>query len=194
MKKVLITLSIVALTMVTFAQKFDLGIKASLNNTKLSSDLSTFSPNAQGGYNFGVFGRFGGKSVYFQPEFLYVVKNGGFNVSTASGAVKMKSIQIPALLGVNLLNLKVATIHAFTGPAFSYIADGSSENTGNYLVNNFKSTVWDYQLGAGVDVLMFTVDIRYEWGLTKEFDASYLGSNFTNKGNTFAVSLGYRFF
>ncbi|MCL6101574.1 MAG: hypothetical protein M1292_03675, partial [Bacteroidetes bacterium] len=59
---------------------------------------------------------------------------------------------------------------------------------------NFNNSVWDYQLGAGVDVLMFTLDVRYEWGLSKSFDTTNLGSNFTSKGNTFTVSLGFKIF
>ena len=184
------TLSLLTLAMVTFAATFDLGIKAGYNTSKLSTDLSTIKADSKGGYNFGAFGRFGGEKFYLQPEFLYVVKNEEFSVGASTDAIKMKSIQVPVLLGLKLIDLKVASIRAFTGPAISFSTGYESDKSFNY---NFNNATWDYQLGAGVDVLMFTFDVRYEWGLSKTFDTSSLGSNFTSKGNTFSVNLGFKF-
>lgn len=190
MKKTLMTLSLLTLAMVTFAATFDLGIKAGYNTSKISTDLSTIKADSKGGYNFGAFGRFGGKNFYLQPEFLYVVRNEGFSVGSAYEAIKMKSLQVPVLLGYKLIDLKVVSIRAFTGPAISFSTGYESDKSFKY---NFNNSTWDYQLGAGVDVLMFTFDIRYEWGLSKTFDTSSLGSNFTSKGNTFSVNLGFKF-
>lgn len=190
MKKFLMTFLFLALSVVTFAATFDLGIKVGYNTSKLTTDLSTLKADAQGGYNFGAFGRFGGKRFYLQPEFLYVVKNGGFTIGKTYDALKMKTIQVPILLGVKVLDLKVASIRAFTGPAISFASGYKSDQNLSY---NFKSSVFDYQLGAGIDFLIFTVDLRYEWGLSKKFDSTNVGSNFSNKGNTFSVSFGFKF-
>jgi len=190
MKKTLMTLSLLALAMVTFAATFDLGIKVGYNTSKISTDWSTIKADSKGGYNFGAFGRFGGTKLYLQPEFLYVVKNGGFSVGSSTDAIKMKSIQIPVLLGYKLIDLKVASIRAFTGPAISFETGYNSDRNFSY---NYKNSTLGYQLGAGVDVLMFTFDVRYEWGLSKSFDTSSFGSNFTSKGNTFSVNLGFKF-
>ena len=185
------TLSLLTLAMVTFASTFDLGIKVGWNTSKLSSDMSTFTPSSKGGYNFGAFGRFGGSKIYLQPEFLYVVQNGGFSVGSTSDAIKMKSIQIPVLLGLKVLDLKLASIRAFTGPAISFPTGYNSDQSIKY---NFNNSALDYQVGAGVDVLNFTLDIRYSWALSKTFDTTSLSSNFTGKGNAFTVSLGFKIF
>jgi len=185
------TLSLLTLAMVTFAATFDLGIKAGYNTSKLSTDLNTIKADSKGGYNFGAFGRFGGEKLYLQPEFLYVVKNEGFSGGSATDAIKMKSIQVPVLLGLKLIDLKVASIRAFTGPAISFPTGYDSDHNFKY---NFNNSVWDYQLGAGIDLLMFTLDARYEWGLSKSFDTTDPSSNFTSKGNTFTVSLGFKIF
>ena len=185
------TLSLLTLAMVTFASTFDLGVKVGYNTSKLASDMSTFTPSSKGGYNFGAFGRFGGSNFYLQPEFLYVVQNGGFSVGSTRDAIKMKSIQVPVLLGLKLVDLKVASIRAFTGPAISFPAGYNSDQNIKY---NFNNSVLDYQLGAGVDFLNFTLDIRYAWGLSKSFDTTSLNSNFTSKGNAFTVSLGFKIF
>ncbi|MCK9411275.1 MAG: PorT family protein [Prolixibacteraceae bacterium] len=191
MKKTIMTLSLLTLAMVTFASTFDLGIKVGWNTSKLSSDMSTFTPSSKGGYNFGAFGRFGGSKIYLQPEFLYVVQNGGFSVGSTSDAIKMKSIQIPVLLGLKVLDLKLASIRAFTGPAISFPTGYNSDQSIKY---NFNNSALDYQVGAGVDVLNFTLDIRYSWALSKTFDTTSLSSNFTGKGNAFTVSLGFKIF
>jgi len=56
---------------------------------------------------------------------------------------------------------------------------------------DLEDLLWGFNLGAGVDVLMFTLDVRYQMGindvLTKvqEFDIN-------SKNNMFAISLGWK--
>ncbi len=189
MKRFLLTFSFVVLAMVTFAATFNLGLKAGYNSSKLSGNVSNFTSNADGGYAIGAFGRFGGK-LYIQPEFLYVVNNSNLTVGTAKDALKTKFIQVPLLLGLKLLDLKVVQLHAFTGPAVAF--SSGYESSQNLKYNLSKST-WDYQLGAGLDLLIFTLDVRYSWGLSNRIDTSDIGSNFSSKANAFRVSLGIKF-
>jgi hypothetical protein len=185
MKKTLMTITLVVLTVAAFAGTFDLGVKIGYNSSKLTTDMSTFTANPQGGYNFGAFGRFGGKRFYFNPEFLYVVNSGGFTLGATTDAVKMKSIQVPLLLGLNILNLKVARINAFTGPAVSFSSGYESDHN---LAYNLNKSSWDYQLGAGIDILIFTLDVRYSWGLSDKIS----NATFTSKVDAFRVSLGIK--
>ncbi|MCE1199274.1 MAG: PorT family protein [Marinilabiliales bacterium] len=190
MKRSILVLTCLLLGMHSFAATFDLGVKASYNTSKLTTDLSTIKTDAKSGYNFGVFGRFGGSKIYLQPEFLYVVKSGEFTLNSVSDAVKSKYIQVPVLLGIKLIDLKVASVRAFTGPAVAFSTGYDSDKNFTY---NFNNSAWNYQLGAGLDFLMLTFDVRYEWGVSKSFDTTNLSSNFSNKGNTFTVSIGYKF-
>lgn len=190
MKKTFTTLFLLLISIISFAGTFDLGIKGSYNTTSLSTDLNSIKADAKMGYNIGAFGRFGGKTFYIQPEFLYVVKNGDFSTGAITDALKMKYIQVPVLLGLNVLDLKVLSLHAFTGPAISFSSGYKSDQNLKY---NLSSSTLDYQLGGGIDVLMFTFDVRYEWSLSKKFDASNALGNFTDKGKTFTVSVGFKF-
>jgi hypothetical protein len=204
MKKILLTLSLLAMVLVTFGQTFDLGVKASYNTTKLdlsSSAVKNGFTNGSGS-SFGAFGRIGGKKLYLQPELLYSsmtttytysVKNtAGVVISTNTNDVKLKTFQIPILLGLKLLDLKIASLRAFTGPAASFVANKGISDFTTQIKDNFTSNsmAWDWQVGAGVDVLMFTFDIRYDLGLTelKTVTAD------TFKNRTFTVSLGLKFF
>ena len=189
MRKSLMTFAMLLLAFSTFAGTFVLGLKGGINTSKLTTDVSTLTADAKGGSNFGAFGRFGGKHFYLNPEFLYVVNNSNITSKGVIDAVKTKSIQVPVLLGLNLLNLKVLKLNAFTGPAISF---GSGYESSQNLKYNINKATWDYQVGAGIDLLIFTLDVRYSWGLSNNLSSTNIGSNFTSKENAFRVSLGIK--
>ena len=203
MKKLLITLSLMASVWVTFGQTFDLGVKASYNTTKFELSKSSVTNGFKNGsgVNFGAFARIGGSKLYLQPELLYnsitttytySIKNTLGLMQSFSNDVKLKTFQIPILLGYKLLDLKLASIRAFTGPAASFVTNKGIQDLTTQIKDNFTSNsmAWAWQVGAGVDVLMFTFDIRYDLGLSelKTVTAD------TFKGRTFTVSLGFKFF
>jgi hypothetical protein len=107
------------------------------------------------------------------------------------------------LLGYKLIDLKLASIRVFTGPAMSVILKNSQISlTGSggvavdpslYNPKTFKNNVWDWQLGGGVDVGPLVLDVRYEWGLTNVSDGDPTKIGFVNKGNILTFSLGYKF-
>lgn len=207
MKKSILTITLMAVVLSTFAQ-FNLGIKGGINSSKITTDnfsatgysYSDFKSDAKSGYNLGAFARIG-KRIYLQPELLYCVRKGESTSGTANQSLNLKTIQVPVLLGLKLIDLKLASIRAFTGPAMSFVSKSSSitydgVTAGLYDTKNYKNNIWDWQLGAGVDVLMLTFDIRYEWGLTNVSDVNTNVSNigFNNKGNVLTFSLGWKFF
>lgn len=204
MKKIFITLLLLPMVLVTFGQTFDLGVKASYNTTKLNLSTTAVKngfTNGTGG-SFGAFARIGGSKLYLQPELLYnsmtttytySVKNtAGVVISTLTNDVKLKTFQIPILLGLKLLDLKLASVRAFTGPAASFVTNKGIQDLTTQIKDNFTSNsmAWDWQIGAGVDILMFTFDIRYDLGISelKTVTAD------TFKGRTFTVGLGFKFF
>jgi hypothetical protein len=212
MRKTILTISLLTLVLSTFAVgPFTIGVKAGINSSKITTDnfsgsgaypytFNDFKSDAKSGFNIGVFARIGTK-IYLQPELLYCVRNGqSVPVLGSSGAttqtLKLNTIQVPVLLGMKLIDLKLASVRAFTGPAMSVVMKSSSvtytgSSTGNFDPKNFKNNIWDWQLGGGVDVGMFTFDVRYSWGITNISDVSTIG--FSNKGNTLTFSLGFKF-
>ncbi|GET25112.1 porin family protein [Prolixibacter sp. NT017] len=234
MKRLLLSFVLVALTTSLFAQlPISLGIKGSINSTKITTDnaiagassytLNDLKADAANGFNVGAFLRLKHNKVFLQPELLYSVQKGkttfdGSNLDPNSttddfqGAVTqhmdVKSIQVPILLGVKVLDLKVASVNLMTGPAMSFILNGSEISFNKqsgvavdpslYDPNNFKNNTWDWQLGAGVDVAMLSFDVRYAWALTNvsegvsNNDPTVIG--FKNKGNSLILSLGIRLF
>ncbi len=207
MKKSILTITLMTLVLISFAQlpfTFDLGLKVGINSSKITTDnpsisgytYSDFKSDAKAGFDFGAFARIGGKKVYLQPELLYCKRNGQSSFSTGTQTLDLKTIKIPILLGYKLIDLKIASIRAFTGPAMSFVMNSSSikSNLVNIDPKNFKNNIWDWQLGAGVDVLKFTFDVRYAWGLTNISDGgSITNIGFVNKGNLLTFSLGFKF-
>lgn len=208
MRKTILTFALMTVVLSTFAiGPFTIGLKGSINSTKITTDnysvgdfnYSNFKSDAKSGYNLGAFARLGTK-IYLQPELLYCVRNSQSTDGTAKQSVKLKTIQVPILLGIKLIDLKLASIRAFTGPAMSFPMKSSKvtyEGVSGpiYDTENYKNNIWDWQLGAGVDVGMITLDCRYEWGLSKTSDGSVNVSNpsFVNKGNTLTFSVGFKF-
>lgn len=206
MRKTILTITLMTLVLSTFAQlPFALGIKGSINSSKITTDdyqvsnltYANFKSDAKSGYNLGVFARLG-TSIYLQPELLYCVRNSESHSGATSQTLKLKTIQVPLLLGVKLIDLKLASIRAFTGPAMSYVMGGSDVTYANVTgglgdPNNYKNNIWDWQLGAGVDVGPLVVDVRYEWGLSNTSGGNVNEVGFVNKGNTLTFSLGFKF-
>ena len=207
MRKTILTFTLMTFVLSTFAiGPFTLGIKGGINSSKITTDnytgdytFNNFKSDAKSGYNVGAFARLGTK-IYLQPELLYCVRNSQSTdaTGTASQSVKLKTIQVPILLGFKLIDLKLASIRAFTGPAMSFPMSSSKVtydgiSAGITDTKNYKNNIWDWQLGAGVDVGMITLDCRYEWGLSNTSEGNVSKVGFVNKGNTLTFSVGFKF-
>lgn len=203
MKKYLMTLSLLGMVLVTFGQTFDLGVKASYNTTQFKLSAGSVASGFKNGtgVNFGGFARIGGSKLYLQPELLYSsntttytysVKNTLGVMTTMTSDVKLKTFQIPILLAYKILDLKVASLRAFTGPAASFVTNKGVQNLASQIKDNFTSDsmAWSWQIGAGVDVLMFTLDMRYDLGLNELKTVT----TDTFKSRMFTISLGFKFF
>jgi len=202
MKKTIFTLAFLSIAVFSFGGIFDLGVKAGMNSAKftLNQSKEDIISDAKAGYEFGAFMRAGGKHLYFQPEVNFVTKNSTTTYTTSSGTTtntitattKYSAVQVPLLAGFKFLDIKAASLHLITGPAFSFAPKATIEDVESELDNK---SAWTWQLGAGVDVLIFSVNLRYEWGLT-DFTLDNAVENISNTvfkdGKTFTVSLGIR--
>lgn len=196
-KKAFILSALIFLTSVTFAQ-FTIGPKIGFTMGKLKTNFTNVKEEIKTGFQFGAFARFG-KKIYVQPELMFVTKGGiiksesGLSTKTK---INLSTMQIPVMVGYTLLNLEVVSLRVMGGPAFSFITDKEiTLSTGNVEEtisdNNIKDAIWSIQLGAGVDVLMFTLDVRYEWGLNNLYDPQG-GTTYDMKNNLWNISLGWK--
>ncbi len=211
MKKIIILMTFVAIFSSVKAQlPLSLGLKVGFNSTKMATELKNVNDikeEAKMGYLAGVFLRINLPKIYIQPEVYYTKKSGdyqstnipSFQNQTFTQKTILNSIDVPVLIGVKLLDLKLFNLRLMTGPVASFLIGKDV----NYEVNgikigslpstdlgNYNDINWAIQAGAGIDVFNFTLDVRYEWGLNNISDAVDMNV----KSKLLNVSLGMKLF
>ena len=163
----------------------------------------------------GVFVRIGiGKKAYLQPELLYNMQKKKYTVSlqdvvnkdvTYDKIVNVSTYDIPILLGYKLLDLKVVNLRAFAGPKLRFDTGNSSLEFSNLvkpagsgstvtlagLQQDMLKSKIGLEVGAGLDVLMFTLDVRYN--LIGDMYNPVI-NDYNLPTNTFVISLGWKIF
>ncbi len=201
MKKITLLFVMILATSFAFGQ-ISLGPKIGFNTSELTTDLDDVTSEMDNSFNFGVFLRLG-KKIYVQPEVNWITRGGVFkkpeigDIKPINQEIEMKTIEIPALLGWRIINLGVGNIRIMAGPSASIVLDKtvSTSNEDDFLNpikdSDLEDMIWGFNLGAGVDVLMFTLDVRYQMGLN-EVIQEVERFDFYSKNNIFAVSLGWK--
>ena len=202
MKKIILFFTLVFFTTTVFSQ-ISFGPKIGYNTSKLSIDKSDIKSDLRSSFQFGAFLRLGTK-IYVQPEINWVTEGGVFKQPITIGSlspfeddVKLSTIQIPFLIGAKVIDLKILNLRVFAGPSASIVTDKTLKKTGDLLsdldVDNIEDLIWGVQVGAGIDVLMLTLDVRYNIGLTKVI-GDVGTTSYDSKTNGFNVSLGWKIF
>ncbi len=180
--------------------QFSIGPKIGFTTAKLTTDLDSISTDLTNNFLFGAFVRIG-KKIYIQPEINWLTTGGVFksdaSINPVKTEIKMKSIEIPVILGWRILNFGVGNIRILLGPSAQIVMDKTITTTdGNgYFEPIEESDIndlnWGFNLGAGVDVLMFTLDARYQMGIN-DVIGSVENFNFNSRNNLFSISLGWK--
>jgi len=199
MKKVLFFALFVTTSLLAEAQGigFSIGPKIGYNSNTLTDNLDSIRTSIKNSLQIGAFMRIGSR-FYFQPEANYQVVSGTLNKSnsTLSQDYTLKSVKIPAILGFKLINKGIVNLRVLAGPAFTFILDKNldpADMGGLWPLqsqDDLKNSVWSAQMGAGIDVLFMTLDVRYELGIENLYNGS---NDLSLKNNMFNVSLGIKF-
>ena len=222
MKK-LIFIAVLLLSFTAANAQLNFGIKAGYNSPltfdNVSSvgnggyDLSSVKSEMWNNFHAGLFARvFFGKMIYIQPELLYSIQKKEYKIGitdalnpsgiTLDKFANVSTVDVPLLVGVKLIDLKIVNLRVFAGPKLRFNA-GSSLDFKNVtggtfdtstLLTDVKKAQVGLEVGAGVDVLMFALDARY----------NLIGDMYTTKvkdlslqnlpSNTFVISLGWKLF
>lgn len=211
-----------------------IGPKVGFQAASLSYQKADIKAGFSNHFTAGIFGRVTVGRVYVQPEVLYfktsnvfdahvigVEENENlFNLPTGANVnltLNQMNLQVPILVGFNVIDLDVVTLRAQVGPTANFVLqsktlydqtytlEGQTAEIANTTTDekfNPKSISWGVQAGLGVDVLKrITLDINYNFGLSKMFDAlneTTLGETFdfsnidNTKQNMFMVTVGVK--
>lgn len=176
---------------------FTLGPKVGFTVSKYNADFADLKSEALNTLHWGAFVRLGNK-LYIQPELLYMNRSGVLidpSQPASEQIIRMKSMDVPLLIGAKIINLELINVRLFAGPVASFAINRDVEfkNWDKTLPHTFdnddlKGANWAVQFGGGVDLLMFTVDLRYEMGMS---DVSKLSLGELSS-NVFTASIGWK--
>jgi len=221
MKKLFLIAVLLLSVSLTYAQ-LNFGIKAGYNSSLSFSNVSTVTNGTYNlnsvqnelwnDFHAGLFARVGlGKKLYIQPELLYNIQKKNYNLTiqdaisgqvTLNKIANINTVEVPILVGYKLLDLKILNLRAFAGPDIKFNAGSSLEfnkiTSGNFdtksLVSDIKAANLGLQIGAGVDVLMFALDVKYTL-INDMYTTKLANVSLTNlPPSTFVISLGWKLF
>ena len=193
MKKILILLIVLFAALENFGQ-FSIGPKIGYTTSKLSTDRDSIHESIKNNFQIGAFLRFG-KKFYIQPEVVFATSGGTLKHEGTSvkETIKLNNLYVPFLFGYKLINAKVLNLRVLAGPAANLILNKTIDfnQSGQPPVQeaDLKNIAWGMDVGAGVDILFLTLDLRYEFGLNNIYNGT--GSE-SIKSNVFIVSLGFK--
>ena len=222
MKKI-IFLAVLLLSISFLNAQISFGIKAGYNSslglTNLNSvatgdyNLNSVKAELSNGFHGGIFLRAGSNKLYFQPELLYAIGKKDYTISfkdvmnndvTFDKIVNISTVDVPVLVGYKLLDLKkLANVRVFAGPKLRFNA-GSTMDFNNLvtsgginkddLIKDIKTANLGLEAGFGIDLLMFTLDARYNI-IGDLYQVKLNNLTVSNiPANTFVISLGWKLF
>jgi len=196
MKKLTILIILAVFTLTGKAQGvFDIGPKVGFNTSKITTNMADYTPKANSSYQFGAFARINLGRFYIQPE-VYSNSKKGEIISLSNGistvnSFDMKTLDVPALLGIKIINQKPFNVRVMAGPVFSFLTDKSVKGQ-LFNEDNLKNSFFGWQYGVGVDFLFLTLDARKESFSNNLYSAPNF--DFNTKSGTFVISLGLKLF
>lgn len=196
MKEIIILLVLLVFSVTLMAQPiFNLGIKAGINNSKVTLNSSEFTSESIVKTHIGAFGRLGWSRIYLQPEIYYSAKGGRVlqkNVSPIDrvSTFDYSTVDIPMLAGVKVLKGGAANFRVMGGPVFCLMTT-KKLNTGDLLDKQYYNNhYFGYQYGLGVDFLNFFIDARMEHSANRFYYQPAEGIDGNNR--TFMLSVGFK--
>lgn len=213
MRKLVLIIASVLLGTGLMAQGLNIGLRGGLTTAKISTNLSeNFASDNHLGYQGGAFVRLNFNRLYVQPELIYNLRSTtldytvgsdiGFDGAGINYEMELGTFDIPVLLGFKMVDTKLFNVRLFVGPEISFstskklnyeytTGEGGESGDGDggpLTLDDFNSSTWYLQAGAGVDVLFLTFDIRYEKGLSDLYNDGDLDF----KSNVWVFTLGFK--
>ncbi len=196
MKKTLILILAVLFSGALMAQPiFDLGLKAGVNNSKVTFNTNDYTSESVVKAHIGAFGRVGWSRFYLQPEVYYSAKGGkvlerDVNPITRTAQFDFSTVDVPLLLGIKVLKGGAANLRVMGGPVLCMMTSKGIDANDVLEKQYYNDQYFGYQYGIGVDFLSFFLDARMEHaGNRFYYDVS---EGFGGKNKTFMISVGFK--
>ncbi|MGR3855333.1 porin family protein [Chryseobacterium indologenes] len=172
------------------APAFHIGVKGGANFTKTSTE-SSLEGKYGFGYQAGVITRMDIGKLYVQGEALFNKRKTSYQSQDGSSSkLSWNAIDIPVVVGYKLIKADDFNVRVFAGGVYSY-AFNNKVSASQAIQEGFKKfdkSNIGITGGLGLDYKNFTVDLRYETGLTS------ISKEFKSKPHSFSLGIGYFLF
>ena len=169
---------------------FHIGVKGGANFTKTSTE-SSLEGKYGFGYQAGVMTRMDIGKLYVQGEALFNKRKTSYQSQDGSSSkLSWNAIDIPVVVGYKLIKTDDFNVRVFAGGVYSYAINNkvSASQAIQEGFKKFDKSNIGVTGGVGLDYKNFTVDLRYETGLTS------ISKEFKSKPHSFSLGIGYFLF
>jgi len=169
--------------------ELSIGPKIGYTATRLSVDAADISGSFRSSFQYGAFARIG-DNLFLQPEFMLTRKGGFLSHEGKSYQRTLNTIDLALIGGLYVFDGGTTNISLQAGPVASIFTDkGVFEIPDVLEKSEVKDLMWALQFGAGLDFLIFTLDVRYELGMSSIYRGDY-----DIKNSLIQVTLGVKLF
>ena len=163
------------------------------------------------GFHVGGFARINALVMFVQPEIYYTNMSSHIKINyngndgekkiskSETADVKNHRIDIPVIVGAKFgpARLGLGPVASFNLKSDTKVSDQMKEQIGSGLDGAKNTATFAMQIGAGLDILKkLTLDLRYEFGLSKLGDEVSVGNQSfktDQRANSFIASIGWMF-
>lgn len=197
MKKLILSLALLAIAFTGYSQGFSIGPKVGLSQAKLDLKSDDFkSGDSKFGYHVGLFGRLELGGFFAQPELLYTQTksefsfNGDDTPDVENYESDFNRLDIPVMVGFKLFKL----LRVQAGPIASININSEIKDALEVVQDvDYKKATIGYQAGLGLDIGNLIIDAKYESSLNSI--SGNVGNFETDQRmNQWILSVGFRLF
>ena len=179
------------LTIMSFKSQAQLTVspRVGLNYTWVGSSPDGFSKEgSESGWIAGVDLRMGQK-VYFQPGIHYWTT--GTSIASLDDIKNLQTgrasfLKLPANIGIKVINTGLFNVRIHGGGVANKLLKVKAG--GVNAASDFNDWQFAANVGAGIDILIFSLDANYEMGITEMYRNSDV-----SRPNMFNLTVGFKF-
>ncbi|GJM33418.1 MAG: hypothetical protein DHS20C18_24190 [Saprospiraceae bacterium] len=184
----------VAFSAPMFAQ-ISVNPKIGVNVSALDAKLGDITAEARTGWNVGADLRLGKGFLFLNPGLHYYNQNARLTKDIESpddfrfeDETTIQSVKVPINIGVNITGQGgLLGLYVKGGIVPTYVTGVKERPSFDLSVDDLNRLTYGANVGVGVDILLFTVDLNYEIGM-KDFFKDTAGKN-----NVLTLSAGLKF-
>lgn len=194
--KIFLALLIASLfTVSATAQQVRISPHVGANFSAIDAKLQDITAESRVGWNAGLDFRVGERAFYFNPGIQYFSNTARLLKGVASPddvifeeETTIQSLKAPINLGLRLTGDNgILGLRVKGGVVPTYVMNVNEKEGFAFNKDDLNSFTWGANVGAGLDVLFFTLDVNYEIGLTDYFQ------EVEGRNNILSLNLGLKF-